>query len=516
LEASVINLIGYDQREDETVERELSAHGLRVISDMLDIKEDLWVYGCGPFYPGRDFDELIEHSQAGDFLGIVGLFFTEFSVAALHHELRAHLGAVLQLAPSVFVPDKLGTDWCLHYAVRAKLGGHPAWACPIDRARLISTEWDKRGKPATSVGEIVALAVLVDPLHIVFPPHPRGSAHNVVYSEVRRFVEQCGLSNHVDSPSVVSGAILVREHKRAADTIKEMYEIWKARQATTTDTSPVSVWSKVAGACAASTDPADQLPAGDRPRELVIGTKFDPSTHYDDAYFGEGSGLLYTRPDGSKDVYHGPAHEWEGMRVAAEFLWRVLPWNGNATMHPKLIDIGSGSGCFVGHAGLQGFDAVGYDISEAAVARAKARGRNVQLRDVVKNPPSEPADVVTALDFWEHIYLDDIDTLIEAVKGCMMDGGFGFFIICTRTSGERDWTIKKGDVLTKENSWMLASGHVTLRLWGWWVAKFVEHGFQLGAATAYRFQVLRDEEIGLVMAESWRPKNLVVVRKGDK
>jgi SAM-dependent methyltransferase len=473
------------------------------------------------FRPGQDFDELIAHSKAGDLLGILALWFTESSVCSLPADLRAALGTVLRLALSIYVPDKLGANgdgngkWCLHYGVNAKLGGHPAW---FGDSSVVARR--AANGPARSVASIIASALNGDRFAINPPAHPTGSANNVVYSEVRRFVEQVGLVAHMQYMAIVDPATIEREKTRAIETIKAMLAVRAGivvpRMATDDEHTALAsliggIWSK-AGLVIDAQDEGLTAPvaAAGKPRELVLGTVFDPTTHYTDEYYGGGAGLLYTRPDGTKDIYHGTAHDWDGFRPAAQFLRALLP-----ATYERLADLGCGSGAFVSNCMASGFNAWGLDISEAAVARAQpnVRGR-LAVRDITEGaPPAEPFDVVTALDVWEHIFAPDIDALMKGVYGLLADGGIGFFIICTRAAAEQDWTIKRGAVFEKSQSWLLASGHVTIRKWGWWRNRFEEAGFHVRSDLAHMFQVLRDEEPGLREAESWRPKNLVVVQK---
>jgi len=509
----------------DCIERALSASGLHVLSHRVAKDDDFYVYGGGSFKPGQAFDLLIEKSREGKLIGSMALWFTEHSVSAYDGDTRAHVGAILRLACPIYVPDQfaVASKWNLHYACTCSLGGHPAWWADLEVAKAIDKKISAESANyaagvCSSVGETI-LACLVDrPFRIQVGEHPWGAPGHgqaLAHLELPRFIEQVGLRQFMRSDGALQPApadLGKNERQRALSTIKEMIEDHKKRTANSKVATVMSAWA------AAGIDISDEDKAAvverlggsgeGMPRELILGTEFDPATHYTKEYYGANeAGLRFTKPDGTKDIYHGPGHDWEGLSTAAKML-RALVDPG------MLLDLGCGSGSFVKYALEQRFDAWGVDISQQAIDRADPNVRTRLLcEDVTAKKKDDQYDIVTALDFWEHIFLPDIPNLISAVFHMLKPEGIGFFIICTRGNDENDWTIARGETFTKDNSWLLASGHVTIRRWAWWLAKFVTAGFRERADLAYSFQVARDEDVGLRTAESWRSRNLLIVQR---
>jgi 2-polyprenyl-3-methyl-5-hydroxy-6-metoxy-1,4-benzoquinol methylase len=251
------------------------------------------------------------------------------------------------------------------------------------------------------------------------------------------------------------------------------------------------------------------------PRRLEIGTIFNAANHYTEEYYN-GAGLEYMTPNGTWDIYYGPAPTWEGFYLVAEMLEEII----DQSQGRKLLDIGCSYGDFVRKAVQKGWDAYGVDISANAVQRSHPDVRErIICADIVC--PNEslktqaPFDVITSWDFWEHIYESDLDQLIDGLFKLLRPGGVMFNIICTSARNERDFVLKKGGAFTKENSGLLCSGHITIHRWNWWVNKFLEHGYVVDYNLAYLFQVARSENQlnGFANLLSWSPRNLVVIRK---
>ncbi|NEU74134.1 methyltransferase domain-containing protein [Hassallia byssoidea VB512170] len=253
------------------------------------------------------------------------------------------------------------------------------------------------------------------------------------------------------------------------------------------------------------------------PRKLEIGTVFDPATHYTEEYYN-GAGLEYIMPDGTWNIYYGPAPTWEGFYLVLEILDGIL----DKEQGRKLLDIGCSFGDFVHKAVQRGWDAYGVDISSKAVKRANPDVRDrIICSDV--NKPNEaldrqaPFDLITAWDFWEHIYESDLDQLMAGLFKLLRPGGVIFNIICTSAQAERDFVMNKGEMFTQENSLKLCSGHITIHKWHWWVKKFIEHGYVFDYDLAYLFQVARaeDENSNFANIVSWSSRNLLVLRKPE-
>lgn len=539
-------------RTARTFEDSLIADGLSRFAGADGVGE-LSIYG-GEFQPGADFDLLIKAHFDDTLLGFCGLWFPEFSVVKLDGALRAHLGAVMQLAPTGcrFVADKLSRDWSLHYGFESVVGGHPGWLAKEDGKKdqhkqnhLIEVSvWakvDLQGGVVVAhndVGLAIASALVGRPC-VLYATHEWGDTHHIEYTPLVRFAATYGLQQNLaytkeevaekrKTVRPVPAATVEAAKRAAKDTIQQLLDAHRERYMKRHDVGTILAAAGLNEGSVSVSTPMDALmTAGftgssniSGPRELVLGTVFDPATHYTKEYYGGEAGLLYTDAAGNKQLYHGPAHKWGAHEVIVKMMKQVLP--GTGTSGPSLLDIGCGAGDFVHNARKGSFDAYGVDISSAAIAAADTEVRDFLVCGDVTVPIAEwrastqptQFNVVTALDFWEHIFEPELDTLIAGVKSLLAPGGIGFFVICTRANkGERDWTVARGDVFTKENSFLLCSGHVTIRRWGWWAKRFAQHGLQIRNDIAYLFQVLRDEDPGLASCMSWSSKNTLIVQR---
>lgn len=506
------------------------------------------IYGGDAWFPGANTQAIIEAVQHDQLLGVVGLTITEEGLN-LSATMRGALGSILSLAvgPSrIYVTDETSVQLALHYGLNAVPGGRPAWLLPPENApRLLGSEtvtvafadaivgvpqngdfdWlrddsdrlgvgtSMRAEPVVYVSDDVGFAILcaiLDEPCLYYAVHPWGQTNNLELLPIVRFAKEIGMQQNLcyspeqlrerllEPVANVPRVVVQAQRERVETTLMKL-------QKPTVSNQPNAVLAQVFG---------EGGGGGGGPRELRLGDVFDPATHYTEEYFGEGAGLLYTAADGSKQLYHGPAHEWGAFPVIFEMMKTVF----GVTSGKDFLDLGCGSGAVVRHALEAGYNAFGVDISESAIARGKRNpmlAERLHCADVVRDDTGSRFEVhvLTALDFWEHIYHKDIPVLVASVKRLLKPGGIGFFIICTRGKGEQDWTIQPGDTFTKENSWLLCSGHVTIRRWGWWAQQFLAAGFKLRHDVMSAFQVLRDEDPGLRGVASWGPRNLLAVER---
>lgn len=267
------------------------------------------------------------------------------------------------------------------------------------------------------------------------------------------------------------------------------------------------------GAPEAESESGPQTP--EMPKVISPGDPFDPATHYGRYYYADGPGMVYTAPDGEKARYNGPGHDWEGFDTVADIFKMIFPFKEDCA---TMVSLGCGFGYDVLRFKKKGWDAWGCDISETSVGQAPPGARdtiilgNICDKETQDKLPKAP-NLVCTFDFWEHIYLDDIDVLLADLAKWMPKGSFMANIICTTGLGERDMTIKPGEGFTQENSWFLISGHLTGRRWHWWANKFYQHGLHARLDLSYMFQVSRTEDSAMSQALSWRPRNLLIVEK---
>jgi len=461
------------------------------------------VYGGGRFAPGHNFGSVIAAAGEGTYLGAMGLWLSEESVTRLSGDVRFTVGRLLSLLGPVYVADELSVQWAAHFGWEGKLGGHPLWLFEPREEAL---------PPAviSDVGAAPHVAALMDRPFVLLAQHDLGLAYNLAYCSCVRWAQQYDATHLLAYSKEEAEELLSKRRNGDVPGVdKRVIEEAKRFARQTLD----SLTARRRPATASTAEEALRLSLGERenmPRELRLGDVFDPATHYTKEYFGGEAGLLYTDPQGQKKIYHGPAMDWGGFDNVARMLRAVLPVEQDA----RHVDLGCGAGNVVRRMQAQGWRSHGLDISQDAIAAAHPDVREKLIcADVTKLPPEETGayDVVTAFDFLEHIYLQEVPAMIQGIKGLLKPKGLGVFIICTRGDGEQDWTIERGDTFTRANSWLLASGHVTIRRWAWWAKEFVERGFRLRSDLAYLFQVLRDEDPVMHTADSWRPRNFLIV-----
>lgn len=468
----------------------------------------------GAFVPGAYLDQLVRAHEQGTLRGAAGLWFGHQAVVGVASNTRGALAALLQhlfANRTFFVMDELSVEWAAHYGLSARLGGHPGWLSRVTPGALLAP--GEKMAVVVTVQAAFRAALLGVPM-LLFPQADGGPgcAAQDSYSPLRRWAATYGMldalcatqaevDERLTSAPHFPAERLAQEQQRARDTLQELLLPPAPRVSQVVTFEPVT---EVDGELAAAL-----AQALDGPRVIEPGTVFDPQTHYDKNYYAgpEGKGLRYMQPNGTWTTYYGPAKQWDGNKVIARTLTRIMP-RGLGRTH---MDIGCGAGDFVNQMRALDWNSAGIDISEAATKD----NPHVLCGDFAKQGmlQHEAYDFVTALDFWEHIFLRDLDPLIDATRALLHPGGLHFAIICTRGAAERDFVAEPGATFTRENSWLLVSGHVNVRDWSWWAHTFRRHGFKLRYDIAYLFQVLRNEDPGLSTVKSWQAKNLLVLER---
>lgn len=469
----------------------------------------------GELTPGRDYDALAQPIGTKR-LAVVGVMIPHNAVINYDADTRSALGALFRLVPDFYVLDPLSKEWALHFGVKAELGGHPAWLATREVAEeIIERETDDDGSLiiAHSPGLAFACALARVPFAIVCPTQGTSIQEQIM----NRWAAVHGLTGRVAPSAAVAralpprGAVVPEERleafrEQARQTLARL--VRKPRKRKGEDEESVI---GLADRLVTTLPPTAPATPG-RVRRLDIGQMFNPETHYDDSYYGvNGGGLEYMKPDGSWAIYRGTAHHWESNRDVAQILRMLL---GREPGRKELLwDLGCGAGDFVREARAAGFDAWGMDISKAAVERAPADVREyLRILDIVDADPGA-ADVITMWDVWEHIWPEDVDKLVAAVARAIRPGGYHFAIVCTHGDGEDDHVLAPGVKFSRENSWLLCSGHVHIRRWSWWARKFKEHGLRMRYDLSYLFQVRRSENAALSGVLSWRAKNFFMLEK---
>lgn len=134
--------------------------------------------------------------------------------------------------------------------------------------------------------------------------------------------------------------------------------------------------------------------------------------YYDEKYFADLVGKSFRRPNGTIEHwgYRNSQGEFSGAKEIAD-AWKTM-------FNPKnLLDVGCGRGTFLTYARDVGIEAEGFDFSEWAIKNRYDRCKPEWLRvhDATKPWPytDKSFELVVALDFWEHIYQEDLQLVME-------------------------------------------------------------------------------------------------------
>jgi len=201
--------------------------------------------------------------------------------------------------------------------------------------------------------------------------------------------------------------------------------------------------------------------------------------YYDYYYFADPKGKKFRRPNGSIDYwgYRNPQGFWEGCWPVAK-AWKTI-------FNPRnLLDVGCGRACFVKAARDYGIEAYGFDFSKFAIENPMPGVKKewLKLHDATKPWPykDKSFDLIVMLDFWEHIYIDDIPKVIKEMY--RVGRKWFFFEIATVGGGsgpgihEKGYILRKGEPIPIELEANVVAGHVTVQPRSFWEDMFNEYG----------------------------------------
>jgi len=198
------------------------------------------------------------------------------------------------------------------------------------------------------------------------------------------------------------------------------------------------------------------------------------ANYYDAEYFvgGEG-GKAFCRPNGTvkKWAYFNPTGEFLGARSITE-AWKTVfkPLN--------MLSIGEGRGTFIAYARDAGIEAFSFDYSTWAVGEGRYKRCKPEwliLHDATKQwpYPDNSFDLVVALDFYEHIYEDDLEFVINEMYRVSKKW---IFLLIATVDGvrEKGYLLDKEKTVPVELEGYAVAAHVTVRTEKWWIEKFEE------------------------------------------
>jgi len=231
--------------------------------------------------------------------------------------------------------------------------------------------------------------------------------------------------------------------------------------------------------------------------------------YYDEKYFAVPKGKKFKRSNGSIDAwsYANPTGEFLGAKDIAK-AWKDV-------FNPKtLLDVGCGRGTFVAYARDFGIEAVGFDYSQWAVENQYPRCKRewLKVHDATKSWPYEDKsfDLLTVLDFYEHIYVDDLDFVISEMYRVAKK--WIFLEIATVGGGsgsgihEDGYILKKGEPIPIEREGNAVAGHVLVQDKAFWFDRLDRDDVLFRRDMVEWFYSLVPEEVTV----NWR-KNLVVI-----
>lgn len=207
-------------------------------------------------------------------------------------------------------------------------------------------------------------------------------------------------------------------------------------------------------------------------------SNFD-ANYYNEDYFKTPNGKKYTKPDGTVGAwsYSNPTGDWHGCAPIAKAWKDIFKLNEKS----KVLDIGCGRGTFISYLRNIGIEAHGFDFSEWAInnPHPKCHKDWIRVHDATKEFPygGSPFDLVICLDLMEHLYLEDIDKVINEIY--RVSNKWIFLQIATIGGGsgsgihDNGYILKKGDTIPKELEGCAVAGHVTVQNKQFWINKLM-------------------------------------------
>jgi len=192
---------------------------------------------------------------------------------------------------------------------------------------------------------------------------------------------------------------------------------------------------------------------------------------YDREYFADEKGKQFTRANGTVEHwgYRSPTGDIRGADLIVK-AWKTM-------FNPKtMLDVGAGRGTMLAYARDAQIQACGFDWSKWAVSKgrfSRCEAHWLTCHDATKDWPYPTLhfDLVTALDFWEHIYSEDLDFVVSEMFRVARKW---IFLEIATVNGikEKGYRLKKGEHIPIAEDGRTWAGHVTVETEAFWIDKF--------------------------------------------
>jgi len=238
--------------------------------------------------------------------------------------------------------------------------------------------------------------------------------------------------------------------------------------------------------------------------------------YYDKDYFQIPEGKKYHGSDGEIHgwSYNNPDGEWLGAEPIAK-AWKEV-------FDPRnLLDVGAGRGTFIAYARDAGIEAEGFDYSNWAVGDEgrypRCKPEWLRLHDATEPwiYEDDSFDLLVALDFFEHIYEEDLDFVINemfrvAEKYILLEiatvgGGSGAKI------HETGYIMRKGESIPEDLEGCAVAGHVTVCSEQWWLDRLEHEDWLLRRDMEMHFIGLIPEAV----ISNWVQNSIIILERFD-
>jgi len=502
----------------------------RVCMDFFSDERTL-IFGNALFIPAHGIATLLASRMRFDRMVEIGTLVDIEAVEKTEMKIREHLGYIYtHLLSDRYVGDTYSKEHYLHFGAAISDDNICMPAVLCEDAELLNSVYNlgcqlkpDNSLPLTDLGYIIAACALKK-LFVIEVNTAAFRTDFATHTPLYRFIRTLGLDikNLDGTVEINTAATKVQEAFEALkeQTRKKLEVIAGSSKQTTTGQDVMDLLGPEE-----KEEPQSTVSRG--PRRLRLGDIFDPTTHYDKDYYGDGNGLLYTRPDGTDGLYKGPAYTWDGFNRIVSYIQRAL--TAINKQNKTYLSLGCGAGSDVNAFIQEGWASIGIDLSEIAVKVGRKqfgfKAKNLILGDFTdKNAlPFEIGKrkfhLVASYDFLEHIWQDEIYDIVVKMLSFVAVGGYTFHDVCTRFENEQDFVVEKGVRFTAENSGMLCSGHVNVRDWYYWYDLFNKAAKKLDIEIEFawkkygHFNMLMASDPALSNVKSWSPKNILFFRR---